>query len=141
MSADEKSSFTDGSRGSAQSHDFTDKDTHVHIPRRDEENPEIAPGAAIDIDAGDMPDDGVVEVHDTDEDILSKDRLSAEDETSTDNFPPEPASTVDVIDSDTTIQNVDHEVPDLIDQAADDIEADRGRVLGGAPEQSGEGQI
>lgn len=125
MSADEKSSFTDGPRGPALTHDFDDKGTHVHLPRRDEDNPEIAPGAAIDIDAGDMPDEGVLAVHDDDEDILSQDRSSE------DNFPSDAAGNVEVVDSDPTIETVDREVPDLIDQAAEDLEADTGNVLGG----------
>jgi hypothetical protein len=74
MTEDPIPSADDGPRGTPLPHDIQYKDTKVHIPRRDETDPEIAPGAAIDIDAGDMPDDGVLEIFDADEDILESER-------------------------------------------------------------------
>jgi hypothetical protein len=47
-----------------------------YAPTGIDDTHKIYSGAALDIDAADMPEDGVVEVHDSDEDLLEAERES-----------------------------------------------------------------
>jgi hypothetical protein len=47
-----------------------------YVPTGIDDTHKVYSGAALDIDAADMPDDGVVAVHDTDEDLLAIERES-----------------------------------------------------------------
>lgn len=60
--------------GNALPRDMSGAGVNVHIPRRVEENPQLKPGAAFDIDAGDMPQDGVVAIDDSDEALLEEEK-------------------------------------------------------------------
>ncbi len=47
-----------------------------YVPTGIDDTHKVYSGAALDIDAADMPEDGVVAVHDTDEDLLDAERES-----------------------------------------------------------------
>lgn len=47
-----------------------------YMPTGIDDTPRLYSGAALDIDSREMPDDGVVAVHDTDEDLLDAERES-----------------------------------------------------------------
>jgi hypothetical protein len=47
-----------------------------YVPTGIDDAHKVYSGAAPDIDAADMPDDGVIAVHDTDEDLLDAERES-----------------------------------------------------------------
>lgn len=55
-------------------HDFERDGVKVHLPRREELDPQRKPGAAFDIDAGDMPEDGVVPIDDSDDALLEEEK-------------------------------------------------------------------
>lgn len=55
-------------------HDITRAGVTVHIPTRHEIDPHLKPGAAFDIDAGDMPEDGVVAINDSDDALLDEEK-------------------------------------------------------------------
>ncbi|MFT4074288.1 MAG: hypothetical protein QM647_02070 [Asticcacaulis sp.] len=53
-----------------------DRHASEYAPTGIDDTPRLYSGAALDIDSRQMPDDGVVEVHDTDEDLLAIERES-----------------------------------------------------------------
>jgi hypothetical protein len=53
-----------------------DRHGSEYAPTGIDDAPRLYSGAALDIDSSEMPDDGVVAIHDTDEDLLEIERES-----------------------------------------------------------------
>ena len=70
----EKAQTLPNDNGTAMAHDMTADGINVHIPRREEADKERKPGAAFDIDAGDMPQEGFAAVDDSDDTLLDEEK-------------------------------------------------------------------